>query len=220
MIVLFLLFHELIFVENAEIYDIVISMLAVAVAFSMPVFLNEPNAVPLVIPIVLVTVGLAFLLHELAHKYAARRYGAYAVYRAWPEGLGLMLLLSFITGGRFFIAAPGAVYIFAPYIRRRENGVISFAGPLTNLVLALIFGFLFMLSTAQSSLWSSASPEILGLVGAVSSMGARVNMFLGLFNMLPIFPLDGSKVLAWDARIWLGYIIAVILVSFAFNVPI
>ncbi|MEW6329294.1 MAG: site-2 protease family protein [Candidatus Micrarchaeota archaeon] len=203
--------------QNAEIYDIVVSMLAVAVAFSVPVLLSEPSAIPVVIPIILVTVGLGFLLHELAHKYVAQRYGAYAVYRAWPQGLGLMLLLAFITGGRFFIAAPGAVYIFAPYIRRRENGIISLAGPLTNLALAVVFGFVFMMSGGGLG---ATSPDILQVVQAISLIGARVNLFLGLFNMLPIFPLDGSKVLAWNGGVWFGYIIAVILVSFAFGVPI
>ncbi len=203
--------------QNAEIYDIAVSMLAVAIAFSVPVLLSEPMAIPFVIPIILVTVGLGFLLHELAHKYVAQRYGAYAVYRAWPEGLGLMLLLAFVTGGRFFIAAPGAVYIFAPYIRRKENGIISFAGPLTNLALAIVFGFVFMMSSGGLG---ATSPDVLQIVQVISLMGARVNMLLGLFNMLPIFPLDGSKVLAWDGRVWFGYIIAVLAVSFFFGVPI
>ena len=125
------------------------------------------------------TVGSGFVLHELAHKFFAVKYGARARFRAWPAGLVLMLALAIVP--QFFgfrlpmILAPGAVYIFAyrGQISLKQNGIISLAGPATNVALCAIF------------------------------IGAQVNIFLALFNLLPVFPLDGSKVIAWDWRVWL-----------------
>ena len=83
----------------------------------------------------LVIVSVCFLLHEMGHKYAAQRYGAWAEYRMFPMGLGLCLLMSFFG---FLFAAPGAVMI-AGYIDNKRNGVISMAGPIVNLVLGALF---------------------------------------------------------------------------------
>src|SRR3989344_6005937 len=53
------------------------------------------------------TAGLGFLLHELAHKFVAQRYGCAAEYRAFDQMLYLALGLAVIIG--FLFAAPGAV---------------------------------------------------------------------------------------------------------------
>ena len=142
------------------------------------------------------TVGSGFVLHELAHKFFAVKYGARARFRAWPAGLVLMLALAIVP--QFFgfrlpmILAPGAVYIFAyrGQISLKQNGIISLAGPATNVALCAIFIALYLLSPLES-------------LSAVFFIGAQVNIFLALFNLLPVFPLDGSKVIAWDWRVWL-----------------
>jgi Zn-dependent protease len=141
-------------------------------------------------PIVFITLGLGFVLHELGHKYTAMRYGCWAVYRAWLPGLALAVGLALFTGGAFVFAAPGAVYIGGKPISRKENGVISIAGPLINITL----GVLFLLLAAVSGD---------SLLRAVGGVGSSVNFFLAFFNMLPFPPLDGSKVIEWNVGIWL-----------------
>ncbi|MFH1285384.1 MAG: site-2 protease family protein [Candidatus Micrarchaeota archaeon] len=153
--------------------------------------------------IFLLTVGIGFILHELAHKYVAIRYGAQATYRAWPFGLGFMLLISIF--GMVF-AAPGAVYVFSPYLTRRENGIISLAGPMTNLALAFLF--------------YAGAISFGGTLGNILGFGASVNLFLGFFNMLPIPPLDGSKVLSWSFSMWLSFLVAMFGFSIISGVPI
>src|SRR3989338_10100919 len=91
--------------------------------------------------VMLVAVGTGFILHELAHKYVAIHYGAHAEFRAWREGLLLAIGLGIFTNGAFVFAAPGAVYVFGRSITVKQNGIISLAGPVTNLSGALFRNF-------------------------------------------------------------------------------
>ncbi|HIF15777.1 MAG TPA: hypothetical protein EYQ85_00775, partial [Candidatus Poseidoniales archaeon] len=86
-------------------------------------------------PIMLVAVGPAFLLHEIGHKLVAKHYGCWAEFRADPQGLKFGVMVAFILGIVFM--APGAVMV-AGRVNRKQNGHIAAAGPLVNLGLFLI----------------------------------------------------------------------------------
>lgn len=184
-------------VDWEEILHILVSVITIALAFSL--FKSEVFD-PYYFFLVLVTVGSAFILHEMAHKYVAIHYGAHATYRAWTIGLFLALVMAFITKGGFVFAAPGAVYIFGN-VTRKQNGIISLAGPLTNLALAALFFIVLLFAPGLQEL---------------AMTGVAVNLFLGAFNMIPIYPMDGSKVLAWNQTVWLGVfgVFAVLLLGF------
>src|SRR3990167_7787333 len=78
--------------------------------------------------------------------------------------------------------APGAVYIYAMrHISAKENGIISLAGPAMNWLLAGIF-FVIALAFPGNA-----------IIYTIARLGAMANMGLAMFNLLPIFPLDGSK---------------------------
>ena len=128
-----------------------------------------------------VTVGTGFLLHELAHKFLAEKYGCVAVYKADPLMLGITLISSLFG---FIFAAPGGVYILG-ILSKKRNGIISLAGPMTNVILALIF-------LATSLLTESA------IIASLSSIGFFINAWLGAFNMIPFGPFDGKKVWEWN----------------------
>jgi Zn-dependent protease len=176
---------------SKEVVDIIISMSVIALIFAYLFSgrnLSSPNFYTL-IPITFIAVGLGFVLHELAHKFMAIRYGFYAEYRLWVEGL----ILAVITAAFGFVfAAPGAVYIHGEYISRQENGKISLAGPATNLILAGLF-FLLMIY--------SINPSVT-LLGYLGYLGFTVNSFLALFNLIPFSILDGAKVFRWNPVIW------------------
>jgi Zn-dependent protease len=144
--------------------------------------------------------GISFLPHELAHKFVAIKYNCYARYEMWKTGLLIALGLAIITGGNFVFAAPGAVVIYTQYFSRRgieqvnlsskQNAYISAAGPLTNIAIALLaFG---VAMTVPLSLFMQV------MVGQI----VFINAFLAMFNLLPIPPLDGSKIIWWNIAAW------------------
>ncbi|MHB8605112.1 MAG: zinc metalloprotease [Thermoplasmatota archaeon] len=145
------------------------------------------NAVITVLPYSALIVVTAFVLHELAHKFVAQRYRMEAEFRASMPGLGLGFVLSLLTG--FVLALPGAVVIFG-YADERESGLISIFGPSVNIVLAALgLGFLV----------GAPSLDVhIGLTGTLFENIVFINLFLAGFNMLPIPPLDGSKVWKWS----------------------
>ncbi len=150
--------------------------------------------------IALVAVGTGFIFHELAHKYAAIRYGAHAEFFSWPLGLGIALLMAFGLGTVF--AAPGAVYIFAAHLSKKQNGIISLVGPLVNIALGLIFFLLAVLTLPLQN-------EFLSLVGFQASI---INFFLAGFNLLPLGPLDGKKVFDWNKGIWAAFFLPMLFI--------
>jgi Zn-dependent protease len=134
----------------------------------------------------LVTAGIGFLLHELGHKFVAQHYGCVAEFRAFNQMLYLAVGLAAVIG--FIFAAPGAVMI-SGHITRKENGIISAAGPIVNYVLGV--GFLIAGLFFQGQ-----------LIDIVISVGFMINMWLGLFNMLPFGNFDGKKILNWSRVAW------------------
>ncbi|MAG21895.1 MAG: hypothetical protein CL943_01135 [Candidatus Diapherotrites archaeon] len=186
--------------RTTERNDLIVSWLTISVAFAIlasPGFFNITSFV-LAFPISAIVVGTGFISHELAHRQVARKFGAHAEYRAWQAGLLFALISSFMG---FIFAAPGAVYIFGN-ISRKENGIISVAGPLTNIAVGIAF---FGLTFLQINDWT----QLLG------RMGFQINIFLALFNMIPFPPLDGSKVFSWNPVIW-GLVFFPIAMAFFF----
>ncbi|HII59564.1 TPA: site-2 protease family protein [Methanocaldococcus jannaschii] len=168
--------------SQREIIDLTISVLAIAFIFSYP------NFSILVFIISLIAVGSGFIFHELMHRTVARKYGAWSEFRAWYEGLILGFILKLVFGATFI--APGAVYIYKDYLTPEENGKIALAGPLTNVALAFVFFILMLIFKPGSLLYW------------IGIFGFHINLFLAGFNMLPIPPFDGEKVLKWNPFIW------------------
>lgn len=172
-------------VSKIELRDLTISVLALSLAFS--------RFDLSVLPVTIVIMVLVFAFHELSHKFVAQKYGCFAEFRMWPLGVALAILSSF-TG--IIFAAPGATYI-SPYCKkkfafsvahltRKEYGKISLAGPITNMAVGLsAVGLSFVY---PSSFFATLS---------------NISFFLAFFNLIPFPPLDGSKVIVWDRRIWI-----------------
>ncbi|MBQ2961974.1 site-2 protease family protein [Methanobrevibacter sp.] len=189
-----------------EIRDLIISFIVIALGFTILYSNGDYSHIGLVFPVVMIGVGLGFIFHELGHKFVAMHYGYYAEYELWPTGLIIALASSFFG---FIFAAPGAVVIYSQGMEEKTNGIISIAGPIVNIVLGLIF-FLIL-----GSLGDFIYTDVGAIVYLICVLGTRINFFLAAFNLLPIPPLDGSKVMAWSIPIWLvTFAIAALLVLF------
>ena len=187
-----------------EIRDLIISFIVIALGFTILYSNGDYSHIGIVFPVVMIGVGAGFIFHELGHKFVAMHYGYYAEYELWPTGLIIALVSSFFG---FIFAAPGAVVIYSQGMEEKTNGLISIAGPLVNIALGLIF-FLIL-----GSLGDFVYTEAGAIVYLICVLGTRINFFLAAFNLLPIPPLDGSKVMAWSVPVWLiTFAIAALLV--------
>ena len=179
--------------SRIEIGDLIRSWIVISLAFSIllrnnPTIIFPEGMVLSFIQIMglsAITVGTAFLLHEIGHKIAAQRYGCFAEYRANNSMLIFALLLSFL-GVIFF--APGAVMIAGP-VGKRRNGMISAAGPGVNFGLAIIF--LMLNFYIANSFWQ-----------VLFQFGYFINTWIGLFNMIPFLIFDGKKIYDWNKTIY------------------
>ncbi len=195
-----------------EVIDLLISFVVISIGFCILYSGRDLNGIIALLPIIMLGVGCGFIFHELGHKLSAMHYGYWAEYKMWVYGLVIALISSFFG---FIFAAPGAVYIYGPNMTDRENGIISLAGPIINIAITLIF--LVILFSLGNSIMLSETNYIIAIICII---GAKINSFLALFNLLPIPTLDGSKVLKWNILIWLvTIVVAGILVYFTmFNI--
>ncbi|MCU4799496.1 metalloprotease [Halobacteria archaeon HArc-gm2] len=129
----------------------------------------------------MVTVGVGFLFHELAHKVVAVQFGQVAEFRADYSMLFVAVVGAFMG---FLFAAPGAVH-HRGRITPREHGLIAVAGPVTNLVFGAVFVGAWLVAPS-------------GILSEIAWFGLLINFLLAGFNMIPFGPLDGKTVLDWS----------------------
>lgn len=144
---------------------------------------------------------MSVVIHEVSHGYAASLLGdETARYEGRltlnplkhldPIGSFLIPVLSYLSAGMLFGWAKPVPY--NPYNLRPgrwSEAMVAAAGPASNLSVALIFSLFLRLMANGSVGW--ASPALL----EVTSIIILINIVLAIFNLIPIPPLDGSKLL-------------------------
>lgn len=199
-------------ITRREEADLFIAWLAISLSFAIikiapygilrPLGPVNPVTALVVFGIALLTVGIGFILHEMAHKFTAIRYGYWAEFRKDNNMLLVAVALASLVG--FVFAAPGATVIYSNDGRglsREQNGKISAAGPVVNLVLCIPFAALLVLAGGLNSL----NGNILAQIGLA---GVQINAMIAAFNMLPISILDGNKVFSWNIPVFFLLILA------------
>jgi len=150
-----------------------------------------------------VPVIFAITVHEVAHGWVAKQYGDNT---AWmlgrltlnplkhidPVGTILVpgLMLAF-TGFVFGWAKPVPVNIRNLRNPKHDMAIVALAGPVANLLMALVWA-LFIRVALLINMTEFSVPMIY-----VGIAGIMINLVLGLLNLLPIPPLDGSRILSW-----------------------
>jgi Zn-dependent protease len=147
---------------------------------------------------VIVVLILSIVIHELAHGYAALAQGdptaKYAGRLTMNPVKHLDLMGSFIVPLLLYIFSVGVILGWAkpvpynPYNLRNQRwgeALVSAAGPASNLIVALIFGLLIRFG---SGFLSADAVLLAGLI-------VIINIVIAIFNLIPIPPLDGSKIL-------------------------
>lgn len=146
----------------------------------------------------LVVLIFSIVLHEVAHGYMANWLGdptarlqgrltLNPVSHIDPVGSVILPALLLITHAPILIGYAKPVP-YNPYNLRGKyaEGLVAFAGPGTNILLAVIFGMLIRFASAQ------LGPDLIAAFAII----VYINMLLALFNLIPVPPLDGSKVLS------------------------
>ncbi len=183
--------------SRREIIEISISVLVLSLAFTIVLTRGDWGLEGFILNFLLfyglclVLVTLSFIPHELGHKFLAQKYGAWSEYRMSGRGLLMSLMISFFG---FLIAAPGAVYINGR-IDEEQNGKISAAGPMVNILISAI---------AIVSLQFVTGMWTVNLLNFL----AYLNAMLAIFNLIPLYPLDGSKVVKWSVPVWVAMLAA------------
>ncbi|MFC1727842.1 hypothetical protein ACFLZ7_00040 [Nanoarchaeota archaeon] len=173
-----------------EIKGMIISVLVIAFIFSFKEWgvdkFDFLYGLKNFINIVLI-VALAFLVREVAHRFFAGKTGLRAEYRSWTFGLLIGVIIVVLSRGELIFLAPGGILVhhlagarlgaFRYGLVYKTMGWVAAAGPLANIVLALFFKIMTLF------------PLNLVLIQKAISL----NLWLAIFGMLPIPPLDGSK---------------------------
>jgi len=157
--------------------------------------LENPQMLLLVLPILLFSI----VIHEMAHGYAALFQGdptAKKMGRLTPNPLVhldpiwsmVVPTVTLLIGGFFFGMAKPILYN-PNNLRNKKWGesIVAVAGPISNIVIALIF------TGVLKIMYALNVTDTLLLQGMF--LVVVMNLFLAIFNMIPIPPLDGSKVL-------------------------
>jgi Zn-dependent proteases len=139
---------------------------------------------------------MSVVIHEVAHGFAARFYGDHTaeyegrltlnpIKHIDPIGSVFVPLISYMFGGFVFGWAKPVPY--NPYNLkpgRWPEAFVALAGPLSNISIAVVFSILFRLASEPSAGFAIITTSII-----------YVNILLAVFNLMPIPPLDGSKLL-------------------------
>ncbi|KYK26227.1 hypothetical protein AYK26_05455 [Euryarchaeota archaeon SM23-78] len=174
-----------------EFKELIKAWAAISIAFGILMYVYYDVVLGLGIIIAALTVGLGFIVHELAHRYFARKFGKHAEFRANNMMLIIAILMSLLG---VVIAAPGAV-IISGFVSKRQGGIIASAGPAANLLLALVF------------------LPLIFVIPEIAFYGLMINAWLALFNLIPFRGFDGHRILEWNKLTYLGLIVAAIIMN-------
>jgi len=151
------------------------------------------------IPLLVIVLAIAFSVHEFAHAYVAYRFGDPTAKNQGRLTLSPLAHLDLFGTIMIFIAGFGwakPVPVNRFYFKKpRLAGVlVSLAGPLSNLLLVLI-GFFVWYGLLLSGVLEGLGDNVSNTIYQFFNLFILLNIILCIFNLLPLPPLDGYRVL-------------------------
>ncbi len=151
---------------------------------------------------------LAIILHEVMHGYIAYRLGdptaklmgrltLNPVAHIDPLGSVIIPAMLFVTHAPFLFgwAKPVPVNFFRLRDPKRDMVWVAAAGPLTNLALAAVSGVCYQLVFLAANMLPPSTYGMLGFFKGMAEFSVAINVLLALFNLIPVPPLDGGRIL-------------------------
>ena len=151
---------------------------------------------------------LAITFHEAMHGYVAYRLGdptakllgrltLNPIAHIDPFGSVLVPALLFLTKAPFLFgwAKPVPVNFFRLRNPKQDMVWVAAAGPLTNLALAAVSGIFYQLVLLVAQVLPPSTYTFLGFFKGMAEFSVAINVLLALFNLIPIPPLDGGRIL-------------------------
>jgi Zn-dependent protease len=136
--------------------------------------------------ITMLLVALAMLVHELAHRTIAIWLGYRSQYKVWLLGLVIGLVVAFVSNGYLLFIAAGTLVITHLEVHRlgkgyyatnmKHLGWIAMSGPIANMLFAVVLKSIYL---------ATSSPLV--------HKAMLINIWIALFDMLPIPPFNGSR---------------------------
>jgi Zn-dependent protease len=150
------------------------------------------------LPVIILIMLIAFSVHEFAHAWTAWKFGDDTAYREGRVTLNPIAHLDWI--GMLFLVIAGFGWAKPVPVRRSRfknprlmNIVVTAAGPISNLLLAFILLFLFYLLRALN-VFDHASLDLMSNIMIFINYWISINLALFLFNLIPVPPLDGYRI--------------------------
>jgi len=153
-----------------------------------------------------VPVIFAITVHEVAHGWVAKKYGDNTASMLGRLTLNpikhIDLVGSIIVPGLLLITGTGFIFGWAKPVPvdprhfknpRADMAVVALAGPVSNVLMAIIW----VLITRIGFTIGTSSETIASLLIHMGGAGIGINLMLAVVNLLPIPPLDGSRILSW-----------------------
>jgi len=144
----------------------------------------------------------AITVHEVAHGWVAKKYGDNTASRLGRLTLNpikhIDILGTIIIPGLLLVTSAGFIFGWAKPIPvdsryfknpRRDMAIVAIAGPLSNLLMACGWALLVKIGVTLSMQGISLPLILMGMAGI------QINLVLALINLIPIPPLDGSRII-------------------------
>ena len=145
----------------------------------------------------------AITMHEAAHGWVASKLGDKTAFMLGRVSLSpfrhidpvgtiiVPLILLFLGGLLFGWAKPVPINEYGLKKPKRDIVLVALAGPIANLLMAMLWGLCLKLSLYLQDLGF----EYYIILYSMSQIGIIINIVIGIFNLIPIPPLDGSKLI-------------------------